>query len=222
MAFTFLAADGGAVGDIAGRAGPLRRGARPSARAPTSAACSIELPRGRRRGARASARTRRRADRARPIAIPDGLEGSRHRPRDRRRRSPTIIAERQDGPVERPDGRVRAGAVRGRHPRRRAGGRRRAARSRVVGGGDSAARRPRDRAGRRVRPRLDRRRRLARVPRGATAPRHHAPGGRSDDRTSPDHRGELEDAQDPPGGDPGRPEALATCSTRTTPSGSRS
>ena len=55
---------------------------------------------------------------------PRRLEGPRHRARDRGASSPTSIAERRDRALERADGRVRARAVRGRHPHRRRGGRR--------------------------------------------------------------------------------------------------
>ena len=48
---------------------------------------------------------------------------------------------------------------------------------------------------------------------GRTLPGITSLEDRRHDRTTTDHRGELEDAQDPPGGDPGGAEALATSST---------
>ena len=78
------------------------------------------------------------------------------------------IAGGEDDPVERPDGGVRARAVRGRDARCRAARSRRADAFSVVGGGDSLLAVRADGAGRRVRPSLDRRRRLPRVPGGAS------------------------------------------------------
>ena len=104
---------------------------------PTAFAADAE-PRGR----------RRRRDPGRP-------DGPRHRPgaaRLLRRRA----RRRPDRLLERPDGRVRDGAVRRRHPGRRRGDRPRSTGFTVVGGGDSAA--------------AVRAARLRRRPRSATSP----------------------------------------------------
>ena len=67
-----------------------------------------------------------------------GSRGARHRPGDGARLRRRDLA-REDHPVERPDGSVRIGPVRGRNDRRRQGGRRQRSALSVVGGGDSVA-----------------------------------------------------------------------------------
>ena len=104
-----------------------------------------------------------------------GPGGAGHRPRDGARLRRRDRA-RQDHLLERPDGRVRVRAVRGRHAGRRAGRRVRARRAvgrrrRRLGGG-----RAQERRGRQDHPHLDRRRRVARVPRGQEAARPRRAG----------------------------------------------
>ena len=107
-----------------------------------------------------------------------------------------------DRVLERPDGRVRAGPVRGRHPRRGRGdhqGRRlHGRRRRRLGRGGARARHP-DEDG--VRPHLHRRRRLAGVPRGQDPARHRGAGVAevADRGTAPAADGrQLEDEPQPP------------------------
>ena len=204
MAFTLIAADGGGIGDslvepdrfdevraaIATRRG-TRRAGRPAAR------CRCRPGDDGRRGVHGG---RCRSD-------PGRLARAGHRPGDGRgvRRAPS--------PAPRPScgtarwgcsswSRSRPGRSASRRPSRRA------TRSRWWAAATALAAVARRRARRRVRPSLDRRRRLPGVPGGPRASRHHDPGGVPRDRTAPDHRGQLEDVQDAPGGDPGRPEAL--------------
>ena len=77
------------------------------------------------RGRDFSADTERQGARRR--RRPRRLDGPRRRPADRERYAEQI-GERRHGLLERPDGRVRARAVRRRHARRRRGGRGRAGR----------------------------------------------------------------------------------------------
>ena len=117
MAFTFLAAQGGARRRLARRGRPgraLQAAARRPGKIliPTDVVVADEM----------TADARRRGT-CRRESIPDGLEGPRHRARDRghlrrRRRG------RGNRAVERPDGRVRDGAVRGRYANGRGSGRR--------------------------------------------------------------------------------------------------
>ena len=174
MAFTFIAADGGSVGDSlveperfdevrAARARADERGVVLQLPEDVVAAPSKSLDAPRHtvpsaRGARGRARSRHRS-----------AGGGGVREDDRRR---------QDDRVERTDGGVRARAVQRRDPRGRHGDRRR---ERLLGGRRRRQPRGREevRAGERVRPPLDRRGRLARVPRGPRAARHRGPGGGS-------------------------------------------
>ena len=82
MAFTLLAADGGEVGDEPGRARPVRRRPRGAGRGAERGV----LDRAARRTSSRPASLRRRAHAGpcRPTAIPRGLMGARHRPRDGR------------------------------------------------------------------------------------------------------------------------------------------
>ena len=87
--------------------------------------------------------------------------------------------EREDRVLERPDGRLRARAVRGRHPWCRRGDhedrRFQRGRRRRLGRGRACARHRRGR----VQPHLDRWRRIPGVPRGQGPARHHRTGGLS-------------------------------------------
>ena len=56
------------------------------------------------------------------VDVPDGHDGPGHRAADGRRATREVIARGRDGLLERPDGGVRARAVRGRHARRGRGG----------------------------------------------------------------------------------------------------
>ena len=204
MAFTLLLAEGGQRRCLAGRARPARRRPRGAAtrRVPGASRAPARRRRrrpGRRRGGahpgRAGERDPRRAD------------GPRYRPRDRSRRSPNVIAGARIDPVERADGRVRAGAVRGGHPRRRPGLRG----SRRLHGG-RRRRLPGGRSHARASPTGSTICRPAAAPRWSSSRDGRCRASRSwrtrrHDPTTPDRRGELEDAQDAPGVDPGRAEA---------------
>ena len=220
MAFTLLAAEGARSADR--RVEPDRldevRGIRSNG---GGAGVQIELP-DRRRGRRRRRCSTSDADDRPRDRYPGRPDGARRRARDGRRvraRSwPTRRPILWNGPM----GVFELDAVRRRHARGRGRDRARAPAFSVVGGGDSiAAVRP-GRAGGLVRPPVDRRRRVPRVPRGTRPPRHRDPGGRLQmaDRTA-DHRGQLEDAQDAPGGDPGGAEAQLPARPAATPNGWR-
>ena len=119
MCFTFLKAQGHEVGDSLLEDDQVDNCRRLLA----EAGDKIVLPDRRRRGAPRSATTPQTAD-GRGRRDPGRPEGARHRPGLGRRRSRAALADAQHGVLERPDGRVRGRAVRGRHPRRRRGGRR--------------------------------------------------------------------------------------------------
>ena len=102
--------------------------------------CRLLLPR--RPRARRPLRRRRRAARARRRRGARRLDGPRRRAARRRRPTPREIARRRHGVLERPDGRVRAGAVRGRHARGRRGRRRGAAARRSSAAATPARRSP--------------------------------------------------------------------------------
>ena len=137
-------------------------------------------------------------------------DGPRHRPQDGRGVR-AHRGRRQDDPLERSDGRVRARAVQRGYARRGDRDRpqqllQRGRRRRLTARGEAS------RARRRIRPPVDGRGSLARVPRGARPARHHRSSRTGRDRSNrcrpeADHRGQLEDAQDAPRGDPGRAEA---------------
>ena len=137
MCFPFFKAQGHEVGDsLCEDEGvePARRalGRRPrGARLPAGAA---ERPRARRQ-LRADAQ-RRELD---GVDVPDGWMGLDIGAADGARATRREIARRGHGLLERPDGRVRAGAVRGRDAGGRRGRRATRAGTTVVGGGDSAA-----------------------------------------------------------------------------------
>ena len=134
MCFTFLAAQGHEVGDSLLEADQVdtckrfladsaatRSCCRPtSSSPPRSPTDAPDADRGRRRD-------------------PGRHEGSGHRPGDGRGVRAPRSADGADGVLERPDGRVRGGAVRGRHRRAWPRRWRRSTGCRVVGGGDSAA-----------------------------------------------------------------------------------
>ena len=116
MAFTFLVAQGGHVGDSLVEPDQVEHCRRLLA---TGQGRDPDRRRRRRARSRADAATRHVSARVDPRR----LEGRRHRARDRghlRRRA----RRRGHGVVERPDGRLRARAVRGRHAHGRRGGRR--------------------------------------------------------------------------------------------------
>ena len=167
MANTFLKAKGGKLGALAGRGG--QAGAGP--RVPQEGGGAE-----RRRAAAARRRWRPPApsrDQGRVVhadAVPDDLAALDIGPETARGFADTIARAKTifwNGPM----GVFESRAVRGRHAGGRAGGRRRAGRAvrgrrRRLGGG-----RPQERRGRQDHAHLDRRRRLARVPRGEEAPR---------------------------------------------------
>ena len=126
------------------RAGPRRRlepaRGRPARRLPRLPRDRQGRAAGRRRRRRPLRRRRRRTTSSPADAIPSDRMGLDIGPQ-----SVEVFADAlagaAHGVLERPDGRVRDGAVRRGHPRRRRGGRRRSAADAltVVGGGDSAA-----------------------------------------------------------------------------------
>ena len=145
--------------------------------------------------------------------------------RDDRARSPEIVAAREDHRLERPDGRVR-------DRRRSAEGTLAIAEAladataagaiTVVGGGDSVAAIAEERRRRQGHPRLDRRRRVARVPRGQEAARRRGAGELADDGHAVDatptrrcYRRQLEDEHRPA---PRRVALAAACARRARPS----
>ena len=135
MCFSFLRARGVPTGDslveeedVEQARQPAR--ARAGERLPPRAAARPRDRRPLRRG-----RTQAGARRSRG---PRRLDGARHRTAHLRGLR-AGDRQRRDGVLERADGSVRAGAVRGRHARGRGGGGGRAAGTTVVGGGDSAA-----------------------------------------------------------------------------------
>ena len=204
MAFTLIAAEGGEVGASLVERGPVRRGPRRSRRHARGAGVLVELPVDVVAAAEPT-RGRRPPRPCRPHEIPRGPDGPRHRARDGRRVR-RRHRRREDRPVERPDGRLRARAVRRRH----AGGRARRSRdARRLHAWSAAAIRspPSTRAGWRTRSIISR---PAAERRWSTS-RARPPGltilEDDHDRTAADHRRELEDAQDAPGGDPGGAEA---------------
>ena len=116
MAFTFLAAQGYAVGDSLVEERPSRRTAS-SCSTPGASACPTDVVVAQEMTADAEVRhVSRDFDAGR-------LEGARHRSRDRRHVRRRARAAR-DRVVERADGRVRARPVRRGHAQRRRGGRR--------------------------------------------------------------------------------------------------
>ena len=120
---------------VARRRGPVRRGPRRArrgagARRPRAPPDRRGRGRGDRRGGAHRDRAGRRGAR--------GADGPRHRARDDRGVHRGARRRRID-PVERPDGGLRARAVRRGHPRGRAGVRREPTRSPSSGGGDSLA-----------------------------------------------------------------------------------
>ena len=172
MCFTFLAAQG--YGSATRCWSPTRSTTAAGCWSPARSCCR------RTSWSPTTSRPRRTPARSPVDAIPDGWKGLDIGPESvaafaRRPR------RREDGLLERPDGRVRAGPVRRGHPRRRPGrsstppptrGVQRRRRWRLGRG------RPRARPARgRVLPHLHRRRRVAGVPGGQGAPRHRRSGG---------------------------------------------
>ena len=133
MCFPFFKAQGHDVGDSLCEA----EGVEPARRVLDGGGDKLRLPvdlvAGREFSADTEVQRARRRRRARR------LDGARRRRRARPRRYADGDRRRRHGVLERPDGRVRARAVRGGHARGRRGDRRRRRGTTVVGGGDSAA-----------------------------------------------------------------------------------
>ena len=174
MAYTFLRAQGKPVGRSRVEEDKIDLARETLARA-AQASVGVLLPGRSRRGRQARGR-------ARPTRVVSGRRLSR-RPAGRRHRSGDREAlcrgDRRgaDRALERADGHLRDRRL---QPRHDGGRRRRSARCRgvtVVGGGDSVAALARAGQDRRRHARLDRRRRVARVPRGTRAARREGAGG---------------------------------------------
>ena len=180
MANTFLKAKGGKLGRSLVEDDKLAL-ARAFLRKAEEANVDVLLP----RDVVAAAGTKSESGRVvQAMARPRGSGGAGHRPGDGARLRGRDRA-REDHLLERADGRVRVGAVRGRHAGGRAGGRLGA--RRAVGRRRRRLRRghPEERPGRQDHAHLDRRWRVARVPRGQEAA---GPRGAGELRGTDGHR----------------------------------